>query len=408
MVKRLKQTVNILQEFSIPLMLGVLAALFHANIDYEGYHHLIHHKFLFDHKFSSIHFLINDSFMCFFFGVAAKEITESFLPNGALNPLKKAINPLLGTIGGVVGPVVTFFILTAMFGQTALNNGWGIPTATDIALAWLAARLVFGKGHPAINFLLLLAIVDDAIGLGIIAIFYGDPAHPAKPIFLLLLVAGLVVAYLFRKKGVTSWPLYVVIPGALAWWGLYLAHLHPALALAFIVPFLPAAKQDDGLFTDIYKTEELNHEAPKVDHEGHDAHSPLDQFEHSIKLFVDFGLFFFAYANAGVMFDTVEPITWIILASLIIGKTIGITFFSGLGVMFGIPLPEGMSLKHLPVVGIIAGIGLTVALFVSGAAYQGDLISAQGPAKMGALFSGAAFVIALVVARTIGIKPNKE
>jgi Na+:H+ antiporter, NhaA family len=407
MVKKFKNTVNILQEFSIPLIIGVLAGLFHANTNFEGYHHIIHHPMLWHHKFTSLHFLINDSFMCFFFAVAAKEIVESFLPNGSLNPVKKAINPLLGTLGGVVGPIVVFFLFTGLLGQTHLNNGWGIPTATDIALAWLAARMIFGKGHPAINFLLLLAIVDDAIGLGIIAIFYGDPAHPAKPIFLLLLLLGIGIAYLFRKKGIESWQLYVVVPGALSWWGLYLAHLHPALALVFIIPFLPASKTSPGLYTDVYKSEELSN-ITKIDESGHDNHSPLDRFEHSIKLFVDFGLFFFAYANAGVMFDSVGPITWIILASLIIGKTIGICLFSGIGIALGIPLPDGMTIKHLFVVGIIAGIGLTVALFVSGAAYQGDLIAAQGPAKMGALFSGGAFIVAFAVARLLGIKANKE
>ena len=125
------------------------------------------------HHYATLHFLINDLFMVVFFGVAAKEITEACLPGGALNPVSKAINPLLGTIGGVVGPVGVYFVLNAIpgFGQEVWANGWGIPTATDIALAWLIARLVFGNGHPAIAFLLLLAVADDGIGLGIIAIF---------------------------------------------------------------------------------------------------------------------------------------------------------------------------------------------------------------------------------------------
>lgn len=61
-----------------------------------------------------------------------------------------------------------------------MTNGWGIPTATDIALAWLVARIVFGASHPAVNFLLLLAVADDAIGLGIIAIFYPDLSFPSS------------------------------------------------------------------------------------------------------------------------------------------------------------------------------------------------------------------------------------
>lgn len=62
--------------------------------------------------------------------------------------------------------------------------GWGVVTATDIVLAWLVGRLVFGDGHPAIDFLLLLAVADDAIGMAIIAIFYPDPEHPVRPAYL--------------------------------------------------------------------------------------------------------------------------------------------------------------------------------------------------------------------------------
>ena len=71
-----------------------------------------------------------------------------------------------------------YLLFNGLFGGPHLTRGWGITTATDIALAWLVARLVFGKGHPAITFLLLLAIGDDAIGLMIIAMFYPDPNHP--------------------------------------------------------------------------------------------------------------------------------------------------------------------------------------------------------------------------------------
>ena len=78
-------------------------------------------------------------------------------------------------------------------------NGWGIPTATDIALAWLVARVVFGRGHSAVSFLLLLAVADDGIGLGIIAVFYPDPNHPVQTIWLLLVAAGMGVAWGMRS-----------------------------------------------------------------------------------------------------------------------------------------------------------------------------------------------------------------
>ena len=193
------QFVRILQEFSIPLLAGVVIALLSANLNWEWYEHTIHalpfgDVSIFGHQLT-VHFLINDIFMVFFFGIAAKEITEACLPGGSLNPVGKAINPLFATIGGVAGPVGVFFLgLWLMFELgvydpavdewAPLAKGWGVPTATDIALAWLVARAVFGKGHPAIDFLLLLAVADDAIGLVIIAVFYGDPAVPAQPQFL--------------------------------------------------------------------------------------------------------------------------------------------------------------------------------------------------------------------------------
>ena len=96
-------------------------------------------------KAVTVHFLVNEIFMVFFFGIATKEITESVLPGGALNPMRKAINPLMGTLGGVVGPAGLFFLLAWVFycGGSDLSivaNGWGIPTATDIALAWLVRQ----------------------------------------------------------------------------------------------------------------------------------------------------------------------------------------------------------------------------------------------------------------------------
>ncbi|MFT7624474.1 MAG: NhaA family Na+:H+ antiporter [Myxococcota bacterium] len=391
---------NFLQEFSIPLIAGVIAGLVAANIDEHMYHQVVDFPILgegasiFGHKLT-FHFLVNDIFMVLFFGVAAKEITESVLPGGDLNPPSKAINPLLGTLGGVVGPVGVYLLLAWIFfdghpDAAAVYNGWGVPTATDIALAWLVARLIFGKGHPAVNFLLLLAVADDAIGLGIIAVFYPNPDHPVAPIYLLVTLAGMGTAYALRRAKVNSWVPYVAVAGGLSWVGLILASLHPALALVAIVPFMPAGDHEDtGLFDE--GTSE------------HFADSPLHNFEHDVKLVVDFGLFFFAFANAGVGFTSINAVTWIILASLIIGKTLGITLFSGLGAKLGFPLPTGMGMKHLIASGVVAGLGLTVALFVAGEAFPGDS-AYQGPAKMGAVLSGGAALLAFGLGKIWDLK----
>jgi len=132
----MKQRLNLLREFSIPLLAGVAIALFWANLDPAGYQAFNNTPFL---GGLSFHFVSNELFMVFFFGIAAVEITQSCLPGGDLNPVSKAINPLFATLGGVIGPVAVYLCLNAVIGTPELRNGWGIPTATDIALAWLAA-----------------------------------------------------------------------------------------------------------------------------------------------------------------------------------------------------------------------------------------------------------------------------
>jgi NhaA family Na+:H+ antiporter len=411
--------IDILQEFSIPLLSGVAVALFAANLAPDWYAHATHWKPLgdvaiFGHELT-LHFIVNDLFMVFFFGIAAKEITESCLPGGALNPPAKALNPLMATLGGVIGPVGVFFAglsllyAVGVYGpethdQDALVRGWGVPTATDIALAWLVARAVFGKGHPAVNFLLLLAVADDAIGLVIIAVFYGDPAHPAQPQFLLLTMAGMGAALAMRRAGVRHWLPYVAVGGPLAWCGLVLAHLHPALALVFIVPFLPGPRRDTGLFKD---EDEVDRMGDALAHDLHMEHSALHRFEHQMKLFVDLGLFFFSFTQAGVALADIGPMTWLILGSLVIGKTLGISLFGILGMRLGFPLPDRMGIRELVMAGYVAALGLTVALFVATAAFEEPTLLGQG--KMGALFSGFVGLSAVAIGRALGMHhPRSE
>ena len=408
----------------------MIAGLVFANIDIHAYEDMVDFHIFGDNtkifgKAVTVHFLVNEIFMVFFFGIATKEITESVLPGGALNPVRKAINPLMGTLGGVFGPAGLFFLLAWVFygggdDLSIVANGWGIPTATDIALAWLVARIVFGHSHPAVNFLLLLAVADDAIGLGIIAVFYPDSEHPVAPSWLLLVVAGMAAAYVMRRFHVTHWPVYILIAGGLSWVGLVKSSIEPALALVVIVPFLPGPRTTHGLFEEDEHEFEHTHpggseavspqvvaaKTPEEAMELHHQHAPLDAFEHHLKLPVDFGLFFFAFMNAGVAFASITQVTFIVLTSLIVGKMVGITLFSWVGVRLGFPLPEGMGVKHLFVAAIVAGLGLTVALFVAGKAYEDPAF--QDPAKMGAVLSAAAAVIAFIVGRMLKVKDGKD
>ena len=383
----MKHRLNLLREFSIPMLAGVVVAIVWANLDPAGYGAFNTTPFV---GSLSFHFISNELFMVLFFGIAAVEITQSCLPGGDLNPVSRAVNPLMATLGGVLGPVAVYLGLNALFGAPELFNGWGIPTATDIALAWLAARLVFGAAHPAVSYLLLLAVADDAIGLLIIALFYPDPVHPLEPLWLLLTGVGMAAAYGLRRLHVRSyWP-YIIIGGIMSWTGLYRAHLHPALALVFIIPFLP----------------HLRRETKHLFEEDLSDRSTLASFEHEWKVVVDFGMFMFGLANAGVEFSDVGTVSWLVLIALIVGKTLGVFSFGCLSESIGFGLPRGMRRRDLLVAGVIAGTGFTVALFVAGEAFSDPLI--KGAAKMGAMLSILAVVFGMLLGRLVGVRKIRK
>jgi NhaA family Na+:H+ antiporter len=201
---------------------------------------------------------------------------------------------------------------------------------------------------------------------------------------------------------VKQWLPYIAIGGPLAWSGLILAHLHPALALVVIVPFLPGPLRDMGMFMD---EDEVDHMGEELAQDLHIEHSPLHQFEHQLKLVVDVGLFFFAFTQAGVKLADIGPMTWLILGSLVVGKTIGITLFGLLGKLLGFPLPDRMGVRELIMAAYVAALGLTVALFVASAAFQDPVLLGQG--KMGALFSGFVGLSAVVVGRMLSMHKER-
>ena len=354
-------------------MLGTMLALVWVNVERESYVRFAH----------SVHFIVNDIGMAFFFALAAKEVVEATAPGGALHSPRRAAMPLVAAVGGMLGPALIFVTLTIVLDRPNLERGWAIPTATDIAFSYLAARIIFGAKHPAVPFLLLLAIADDALGLLIIAAFY--PTGPLRLIdFTLLLGAGMAVAWGLRKRGVVSfWP-YILVGGMLSWMGFYRGGLHPALALVPIISFLPHAARDPGLFVD----------APN-------EHDTLSEFEHRFKRPVDVLLFFFGLANAGVVLGNFGAGTWLVLVSIIVGKPAGILAAIVVAALAGLRLPAHVTWRDMTVVGIIAGIGFTVALFFATAAFPyGRLLDEM---KMGALLSFGAFFIGLGAARVLKV-----
>jgi Na+:H+ antiporter, NhaA family len=362
------------------LVVGTLAALFWANFAESSYERIAH----------ALHFLVNDIGMVFFFALAMKEIVEATLPGGALANAREAAVPLLAAAGGMVIPAAMYWILAALFRQPALMPGWAIPCATDIAFSYMAARLIFPKDHPAIPFLLLLAIADDALGLVLIALLY-----PSGPIsltaFVAFMVPALTIALLLKRRGVRSFWAYTIFGGSLSWTALYLGGFHPALAMVPILPFMPLAKRDIGLF---------------AIEESDGSHDTMNRFEHWWRTPVQVILLLFGLTNAGVAFSSIALGTWIVLSSLVIGKPVGILLFTFLAVSFGLRAPGRITYVHTVVLGLAAGVGFTVALFFATAAFPpGALLN---EVKMGALLSFFAAPLAVAVGRAVGLHPAKQ
>jgi NhaA family Na+:H+ antiporter len=190
----------------------------------------------------------------------------------------------------------------------------------------------------------------------------------------------MVAAWVLRRRGTRSfWP-YIFVPGVLSWAGLYVGGLHPALALVPVLPWLPHAPRDPGLF---------------VDHPGL-PDDPLNRFERWWQTPVEVILFLFALTNAGVPLGSTGTATWIVLAAILVGKPLGITLSSLAVTAAGLHLPAGLRPRDLLVVGITAGIGFTVALFFATASFPPGETLQQ--AKLGALLSLSATGFAFAAA----------
>jgi NhaA family Na+:H+ antiporter len=377
--------IRFLLENSLFLVAGTIAALILANAESHQYHAIVHTEVA---PHISLHFVVNDVLMCFFFALAAKEIWEALLPGGALSSPRTAATPLIATAGGIIGPAGLYLLGAGLLGAGALARGWAIPCATDIAFSYLVARLIFGRGHPAIPFLLLLAIADDAIGLIILAVVY--PTGDMHLLNFFAWVAGavlfnLVVLRRFLKLQSFWW--YLIVAGPLSWWGFFQGGIHPALALVPIIPTLPHAKEDVGYF------EGTGEEQPQ------DA---LNRFQYWWKTPVELILMLFGFANAGVAFGALGVGTWLVSAGLLVGKPLGIFLFTILACsLFRLELPRGMTWRDLVALGCMAGIGFTVALFVATVAFPAG--ATLDAAKMGALFSFAAVLVSFVAARALDV-----
>lgn len=356
---------------SVLLPVGAIIGLVWANSAHETYEHFS----------ESLHFLVNDVGMVFFFALATKEVVEATAPGGALSSPRQASVPVLAAVGGMAGPALIYVGLVIALGVPELHRGWAIPCATDIAFSYLTAQFVLGPRHPAIPFLLLLAIADDAFGLVILAAFY--PAGEVRVVELSALLAlAFAVCYILRRRRVKNfWP-YLLIGGGLSWVALERGGLHPALALVPIVPFLPHAARDPDLFL-----------------EDPAAPDTLNEMEHWWKLPVQGVLFAFGLVNAGVPVTDVGIGTWIVLSAIMVGKPVGIGSVTLASRLVGLRLPPGLGWREVIVVSVAAAIGFTVALFFATAAFPPGLLlnETKTGALLSVLASGATALAAYVL-----------
>jgi len=196
----------------------------------------------------------------------------------------------------------------------------------------------------------------------------------------------MLIARWLRSRRVRSWWPYILISGTISWIGFHQGGLHSALALVPIIPFLPHARRDQGLFAQA--------ELARGD--------TLNAFARSLQLPVQVVLGLFGLVNAGVALSSTGPVTWMVTSSLLIGKPIGIVLTTALAGKLLLRTPSPMTLQETIVTGILAGIGFTVALFFATAAFPraGELLD---QAKMGALLSFLAMPLGVLAARILRV-----
>lgn len=387
------------QEKSGGLVLGisVIIALFLANSPWsEAYHHFFEHKFglQFDGETYleySIHHWINDGLMAIFFFVVGLELKREIIGGELSNP-RKAMLPIIAAIGGMIVPAMIYFLLNP---TGDVQGGWGIPMATDIAFA-LGVLYLLGDRIPLSLkiFLTALAIVDDLGAVLVIAFFYTSEISTSS---LMIGLAFLAIMYIGNKIGVRSILFYAVLGIGGVWTSFLLSGIHATIAAvlaAFVIPadvkikeisYIEKIKKYLSKFGGIDPkhniptlTNEQLHVLDEIKKDTNKAIPPLQRLEHAMHPMVTFVIIpIFALANAGVsvldidineLFSTNVALG--VGLGLLVGKVIGVVGFTWLSSKLNIaPFPDGMNLRNLFGLGLLAAIGFTMSLFVTSLAF---------------------------------------
>ena len=381
-------------------------------------------------EFGSFHFdesvehLINDGLMAIFFFVVGLEIKRE-LVLGELRDPKAASVPVIAALGGMVIPALVYLVFVLPQGGEAVD-GWAIPMATDIAFS-VGVLALLGRLVPASIklFLLALAIVDDLGGILVIAVFFTDDLALG---YLAAAFVGLAVVWFAARVGIRTHIFY--LPVALTVWYFFLeSGVHATLAgvaLAFLTPVRPmysnlelkARSQTiiDGYpedTDDLHENELADFDSLMLSEIARESVAPLARAERRLVYWSSFLVVpLFALANAGVRFEgsigdaLTSPVALGVAMGLLVGKTVGISAFTWVAVRTGLGrLPAGSTWRHIVGVASVAGIGFTVALFITALAFTDQVIADQ--AKVG-IFAGSilAGIVGVAIFKTARSTPE--
>ena len=294
----------------------------------------------------SLHHWINDALMAVFFFFVTLEIKREFI-NGELSSPKQALLPIIAAIGGMLVPALIYIYIN--FGNGDTINGWAIPSATDIAFSLGVLSLLGSRVPISLKvFLTALAIIDDLGAIIIIAFFYaGDLSIQ----YLSLLLLTFIVLLILNKSGVKKFLPYLIL-GLILWFFTYQSGVHATISGVLLATVIPHRKKNK-------------------------EYSLLTKIEHNISSYVAFGIMpLFALANAGVSLDGINlesllsPVPLGIVLGLFVGKQIGVFLFSIISIKLKIAqMPNNANWMSFYGVGILAGIGFTMSLFIGNLAF---------------------------------------
>ena len=288
----------------------------------------------------SISFWINDGLMAIFFLLVGLEIKREII-EGELSSPQKAAMPIFAALGGMIFPAIIYALINL---NTPTIHGWGIPMATDIAFALGVISLLGKRVPPSLKiFLAALAIADDLGAILVIAIFYTNELHWMQ----LLYSAGILIVLIALNRFGVKKLFYYIIPGIFLWYFVHHSGIHATIAGVLIALTIP--------------TNTVIEE------------SPLEKLEHLLVRPVNFLIMpIFALANTNIRFENKmidglsSPLGLGIICGLALGKPIGVSLFSWLSVKLGMAkLPNKVNWKHIFGLGLLAGIGFTMSVFIA-------------------------------------------